>query len=240
MIRSLSISAFFILLISACGNNDSSEEYAMDEYQIIITTPMREQAQTAHSTEELNAAISRIEEWHENNNTKFSGLLNQGLSDGEIDAYFAPLGCFPPTELQELWRWRNGQSETADGAVMVWYHRLLPIEEAIQEYNFLLEEPLTGWNPNWIPVFYFQEEWYFVECQKKQVSASPLMYFFTEYGFSHPYTNITTYLLTAAEAMEAGAVYVDAEGYMESKINELVAIHRKYNPGLEFPYAVEE
>ena len=40
--------------------------------------------------------------------------------------------------------------------------RILSVDAAVAEYESLTANPLVSWPKDWIPVFEFEEEWYFI------------------------------------------------------------------------------
>lgn len=224
---------FVAALLAGCVQSPGSD--------FVVTNEMREQAIAAHNPQLLDASLLKIEQWHIEHGTQIPTLLNPGLTDEGIDARFKDIGCLPTNELRALWKWRNGHSDTGIGQWLVWYHQFLPLDDAIDEYRRLKSSPFSGWNRYWIPVFQFQGEWYFVECGDREVPASPLMHYFIESGMSHNYVSLTTYLATASQWFEEGAVYAEGvEANMADSIAHVARIHARLNPGLPFPYYVPE
>ena len=101
-----------------------------------------------------------------------------------------------------MWRWRDGESTD----YFVWYHGFLSVQDSIDEYRLLTSEPIFRWATNWIPVFKFQDEWYFVECGNEPVAAAPVVLYFTEDEPGYAYVNLTRYMKTMAMAMERRAL----------------------------------
>lgn len=206
-----------------------------------ITDQMRAAALESADISAMRGDLDYIAAWHVDRRTGVAGALKPGLDDAALDAMEAELGCKLPRELRALWRWRDGYPETATADSFVWYHRLMPADEAMQQYRILRSQHMFGWDRSWFPVMFFQGEWYFVECAPATVEASPLMYYFAETGPQEAYRSLTSYFATAREAMENGGVSVvgpDAE--MDADIKVLAAAHAKHNPGIAFPYHVPE
>jgi len=206
-----------------------------------VTEAMRNSAVAAYDRQALRSALDAIVSWHRKNGTAIPASLRPGLTDPEIDALLEKIGCKPPRELRELWKWRDGHKDTATAEWLVWYHQLLPVEEVVREYRFLRSRPDLAWGKNWLPVLSFEKEWYFVECDAAERTASPLMFYFTETGPAPAYVNLTTFFTTAAQSMAEGAVYVTGQPpLMECDIRRVSEIHRAHNPGLPFPYYVSK
>ena len=182
----------------------------------------------------LRDAAEKIESWHAQAETGI--LLNAALSDQEYLRLINEFPCSLSQEVQALWKWKNGESTD----YFVWYHGFLTLQEAIEQYRYLLSEPIFGWQKNWIPIFQFQDEWYFVECNDNPAAGAPLILYFTESGPSYAYTNLTTYLRTMAAAMDRGVLtWTDSWWSISDNEEDLAAIHDEYNDLASFPYAVE-
>lgn len=206
-------------------------------------TAMRTSAIVRSDTEAMLDALSRIEGWHRLHQAgrivaSAPPRLRAGASVAQLDALEAELGCHLPEEARALWRWRDGQDGIGDGSPLVWYHDVLPLARALEEYRELRAVPWSGWDASWFPVLYFQEEWYFVECTAERAEASPVGHYFVEDAPGLAYANLTTYFATAAEALAAGAAA--APEAADTDVAALAAIHARHNPGIPFPYAVPE
>lgn len=191
-------------------------------------------AEDAYNPGTLAQSLRDIETWHIKHKTGLADSLRDGISMSSIEAAFPEEECNPNDELKMMWSWRNGEQSSAP---FIWYHDFLSMEEAKSEYKWLLLNPLITWDPNYIPAFTFEGEWYAVYCGAESKSAGPIVHFFLEDGPRVTYTNITTFLSTMAEALNSGAVSWQ-NGAMIEDINKMHRIHQKYNNGLQFPYYV--
>lgn len=205
----------------------------------VVTAAMRERAAAGPGVGAMLTSLERILAWHTEHGTAIPELLEPGLDDATIDARFREIGCEAPADLRALWRWRNGHGDNGEAQWLAWYHQFLSLDEALDERRKLRLLPFYGWGRHWIPVLQFQTEWYFVVCGPTPRAASPLLVFFPEDGFAHPYTSLASYFETMARAMDSGAVYAEGNPLvMGVRIRELAAIHAANNPGLAFPYYV--
>lgn len=224
---------FLLAFFAACGRNDDDPGMAGfgDVRFFPPTTEDRRRAAELADNARLLAAADRIREWHDENGTGLS--LNDAMSGSSALVATLEFGCDLPEELLALWRWRNGESSD----VFTWYHRFLSLEDALAEYHALIRSPVYAWQPNWIPVFEFQEEWYFVECARTAVAGAPVSLYFSETGPLYAYVNLTTFLDTMATAMARGAVRWENGAWQQDE-GMLKNIHDELNASGTFPYAV--
>jgi len=191
-------------------------------------------ADSAYNARELQRSLHAIEAWHRKNNTGLADSLRDGLPVSSIERAFSNDDCQPNEELKALWSWRNGEDSYIP---FIWYHDFLSVEDAQSEYNWLRFNPLISWDPNYIPLFSFEGEWYAVYCGPDSEKAGPIIHFFLEDEPKISYTNLTTFLVTMAEALDSGAVSWINGGMVED-IGGIYRIHQKYNANTNFPYYV--
>ena len=228
------------LLAGACGPGGGDAGSPAGHVEPFApTTAMRAAAVATTDVEAMLDALSRIEGWHARERTGLTSALRGGVPVAELDAAEARLGCRLPDDLRALWRWRDGHTDADGGAAFAWYHQLLPLHEALAQHDALRATPRSGWHASWLPVLYFEGEWYFVECGTRPTAASPLMYYFAESGPAPAYASLGTYVATMAEAMATGAVTHAGDG-LDADEAALAAIHARRNPGLPFPYHVAD
>lgn len=196
-----------------------------------ITEAQRARAREAASLDALAEALHAIETWHRENSTGI--VLHDGADAAALDAAEARLGCRLPQELRTLWGWKNGEQTDR----FIWYHRFLPLEAALAEWETLTSEAWGGWHPHWIPVFEFEGEWYGVECGATGLLASPVVHYFIEDEPNVSHTNLTAYMQTMAAAMKEGAL-TWGDAWWEDDPRHLARIHAALNSGLGFPYYV--
>lgn len=208
-----------------------------------LASPFREEHQ-AKAVETFNASnmitsLEQILQWHQTNQTGLPAAINPGKDRATIYEEFAALPCQPTEELLQLWSWHNGTRDVA--TPFIWYHNFLSVEKAIAEYKSLTRNPLIGWHENWIPVFEFEGEWYFVECYEEPRQASPVgHYFLEETEPYYVYLNLSTMLATSVAWFDQNAVIWDNEeqGMIED-LQKVFEIHQALNEGAQFPYYVE-
>nr|WP_251068257.1 SMI1/KNR4 family protein [Marinobacter sp. C7] len=224
MIRLLGIILFGLLLM-ACNPADNS-------YSLIGEVDLKN-ASDAADIAELRAALETIEGHHQGNETGIQ--LNQGAKPEDIAQLERELQCKIPQELLEIWKWHNGESTSN----FIWYHRFLSVEEALAEYRELTTQEWSLWEPDWVPVFEFEGEWYGVKCDEDRKIASPVVFHFIEDEPHIAYLNLTRYMKTMAIALEQGALSWGGIAWEEDPYR-LDDIFSELNPGLAFPYFVPE
>ena len=223
MIRAISIGAIFLqaLLVGCSGEFPAS-------------SARHRAAANAYDPVQLKRSLARIEAWHSKQGTGLDKSLRKGIPASTIEAALEGKGCFATDELKILWSWRNGEDSPAP---FVWYHDFLSMEEALSQYGWLRHIPFLRWDPNYIPVFSFEGEWYAAYCGAKGGASGPIAHFFLEDDARITHINLTVFLSSMAEALESGAV-TWKNGAMVDEIRQVYRIHQKHNTGYEFPYAV--
>ena len=206
------------------------------EGEFPTNSTQHQKAEKAYDSERLKRSLADIEAWHNEFKTSLTNSLREGISVMSIETAFSDQECKPNDELKVLWSWRNGENSPLP---FVWYHDFLSMEEAQAEYKGLLLNPLIRWDPNFIPVFTFEGEWYAHYCGPGSDIAGPVVHFFLEDEPQVTHTNMTTFLSSMAEALQSGAVSWKNEAMVDD-IGKIYRIHQKHNPGLTFPYYVPE
>jgi cell wall assembly regulator SMI1 len=218
-----------LVSLSACGAQLTSP--FRGEHQI--------KAEETFNDADMIASLEQILLWHQTNQTELAPALNPGKARSAILEEFADLPCQPTEELIQLWAWHNGTRAVA--TPFIWYHDFLSVEQAISEYKWLTKYPLVGWQENWIPIFDFEGEWYFVECSEEIRQASPVGFYFLEDTETvYAYTNLTRMLETSVVWFNQNAVTWDNEQQgMTDNLQKMFEIHQELNAGAHFPYHVE-
>jgi cell wall assembly regulator SMI1 len=57
----------------------------------------------------MDKLIQRANAWLKANRPEYYATLRPGVDDAALEAYQARFGLVFPTELRQLYRWRNGQ-----------------------------------------------------------------------------------------------------------------------------------
>ena len=208
-----------------------------------VTSPFedehRAKAAENFNASEMIASLDEVRRWHRTNQTELVSALNPGKERADILEEFSDSSCQPTEELVQLWGWHNGTKDVA--TPFIWYHNSLSMEKAKSEYQRLTKNPLIGWHKNWMPVFEFEGEWYFVECYKDRRQASPVGYYFLEDPEAYyVYLNLSKMLETSVVWFNQNAVTWDKEQQgMKEDLKKVFEIHQTINEGADFPYYVE-
>ena len=79
-----------------------------------------------------------------------------------------------------------------------------------------------------------------VRCAGRAEASSPVWNVFHNPERPVNYLSVTTYMQTAAEWFDSGAVRSSPSGALEGPdIRQLAAIHQRFNPGALFPYSLK-
>tara|TARA_Y100000033_G_C2751569_1_gene114132 strand:+ start:717 stop:1298 length:582 start_codon:yes stop_codon:yes gene_type:complete len=185
-------------------------------------------------TDFLNVILSFLQKWH----LPVCKLLNNGLSEGEIDAAFNQVGIEPTKELVELYTWRNGSpveegTPLDDVQVIPGYH-FLSLKDAISCYLAMKDD--SRWNPSWFPVFANGGgDFYAVDLSQSDGDSAPVVGFILgEIEQEIEYQSLTTMLLTFSECFEKGVVFKTKDGYLEMDDDQQAKIATRNNPEVEF------
>jgi hypothetical protein len=200
----------------------------------VATDRQFELAAERADTAALLAGLEQIKAWHQSHATGLAEKLRPGLSEETIASAFADLDCHPTDELRILWSWRDGAMDTTP---FIWYHDFLSLEDAISARWLLRLAALAKWNRRLVPVFAFDGEWYATYCGTSGTVAAPIVHLTFEDEPHVTYVNLTSFVVTMAQAMSEKAVRWEDGGMFED-IHALERIHRLQNPGYAFPYYV--
>ncbi|MEC4811699.1 MAG: HEAT repeat domain-containing protein, partial [Scytonema sp. PMC 1069.18] len=202
-------------------------------------------------TSELTNALNQILKWIKKNKPWYVKYLQPGLSRGEIENLVRDLQIQLPSEVYELYQWRNGASEGDLGQETAWLFQnwtFKPLQEVVAQYKkSLSNQPNRDLSRN-------QCNSYFSNFERLEIFYNPwqsqtglilintildfcpvILEYFDEGDLSilQKYTSITTMMQTMAECYETGAYYIDPkvyEGYFIScHPQKEHLIWRKYN-----------
>ena len=209
----------------------------------------------------LIESLERILAWLSINQPSSVSALQSGLTYSQIQEKTKDLPFKLPTEVIELYQWRNGtQDSELDTARFFPAFTFDSLERALINYNELIDfavksgqilifnpttnmswedniDPNDRYDPKWFPLFNFQNEDYYlaIGSEKEEVS-SVIMDFSIQDPTTYPkYESLTKMMLTIAECYEAGVYYSDEFGLGNSEEIE-ESIHLKYNPTIEYLY----
>ena len=195
---------------------------------------------------ELTDALNRILRWMEQHKPWLIEYLQPGLSISEIENLVKDLPIKLPSEVYELYQWRNGVTKgdlcTETARIFEnWAFR--PLQEALAAsrglyYRSNADESWGFLNP--FSIFYFPgyPEEGIINIKTNQ-ELYPVIFLDFEGGLGgviKKYANLTSMMLTIAECYETGAYYHDSEAYERSYISShpdnVRKIWQKYNSRL--------
>ena len=165
MVRTWLITASAIVALAGC-----TRDLATSETQLRI-------ARQSFNATSLTSSLEAIAQWHEAHETGLADQLAPALPENEISERLADIDCNPTAEMLALWSWHNGGSGNTP---MVWYHDFLSVDEAIMQYRLLTLNPMAPWDPRYLPLFYFEGEWYAAYCGEEGLQASRVLPYFQE------------------------------------------------------------
>ncbi|MCC3415948.1 MULTISPECIES: SMI1/KNR4 family protein [unclassified Microcoleus] len=211
--------------------------------------------------EELTNALERILKWMQKHDPQIATIWQAELSLSEIEEKVRLLPFRLPQEVYELYQWRNGFIQRAQGWSQGWgghdsynldfliknyFDSINYSEECVAFANNSSSESLR--NPQWFSLFgHDKQDYFIIGEQKKQVS--PVFCFdYGDWDDFRPklkYSSLTSMMPTIAECYETGAYYhykVEGREITSFGMNYPVAesIRKKYNPDCEYDAPVEE
>ena len=95
--------------------------------------------------------------------------------------------------------------------------------------RYAIAEPVFGWHKQWLPVFEFNGEYWFTICDIEERLTSPIYHTFLEGGIFLAYDNLTTLLLSTAEAFECGVYYIQDQR-IQQHYTLAASLIDKHNP----------
>lgn len=174
--------------------------------------------------------------------------LQPGLSQEEIASRLVDFPYTLPTEVIELYQWRNGQGGIYPDE-LVPYERFLSLEDALKEYKKQIElavefsEEDLPWqelfDPHWLPVFKDDANYYVVSTSLERQDCSAIFYK-SEYDSvddvckSEMFPDLTSMMLAVMECWETGAYYISknirGEDYLSTALSRQAEIWLKHQP----------
>ncbi len=168
-------------------------------------------------------------------NSELKPSLRDGISTDEIVSKLKSFPFHIPVEVEELYEWHNG---TAPEIGFFKGYSFLPLEDAliIREQWMRCNGDYIVYEPELLPLFEFEGEYYCVECNIEKQNKAPIWRVY--HDSSKVYDSLTAMLLALVECYETGAYrptlkFYDSEhSYIETIIDERKAgeIKLKHNP----------
>ncbi|MHC0064574.1 hypothetical protein ACWATR_17005 [Nostoc sp. UIC 10890] len=178
----------------------------------------------------LTDALDIILNWLQQNKPSYASSLQPGLAYEEIEEKVKNLPFRLPTEVYELYQWRNGMID--DDSEFFSYYRFLPLEEALQVEKVVSENFGLSLPFGWFPIFDFEKEGFAVIGAEKNTESSPVLN--TYLSDDIRYTNLTNMIQCIAECYETNAYYIDESGRLEQDKKLAKIILQKYEPELNY------
>lgn len=185
----------------------------------------------------LTEALNRILSWIERYQPSDETCLEPGLSDAEIEKLVKRLPFQLPSEIYELYRWRNGtiqKDEVIKTAFIFENWTFFTLQEAVKQY-YSRRENDAGFNI--FTLFYNRDA-----CKTGYVLIDPRVEKSSvifencrevDLSFLQIYTSLTTMMLTIAECYETGAYSLNkipyGGFYIDWTWKKVYPIWRKYN-----------
>ncbi len=183
----------------------------------------------------LNNALERIMSWLKDYQPEFADSFLPGLKSEEISQAEAELGFNFPSEIYELYQWRNGTEQDAK-AICFPTFEFLPLHEAVESTRGINEyiDEFTEFENPWYgsPLFVFIENnchYCGVPIINLPKEKIPVVLLEEAEMPALFYTSITDMMQTLAECYETGAYYLDKEEFVEANESKVADIFRNYN-----------
>lgn len=186
----------------------------------------------------LTEALERIMSWLERYDPDFVESFSSGLSRTEIDDTLHEFELIIPEELYELYKWRNGRTQTPYKIIepSLSIYTLLPLHDAIRfarRINTLDKSFFYSGDDFLLPFLgYEQPELCLLELSNSAVKQSSVLILFEGAKAQLLAPNITQLFSFFAEAYEEGAYYLtvdeDGDKYVTEDEEKVEAIMIKY------------
>lgn len=188
------------------------------------------------STRDLVAGLEALEAWHAENATALAQRLAPGLREADLAAIRARLGAPLPAELVTLYEWHDGTRGGCDdfaGPAFLAYHCLLPLQQALEIRE--RDRRLLGLSQSWLPVLYFQEEYFYVLLEDPAPAALPVFHRVVGSEDVVAFANLRAMVETFLEAARSGVWHPDDDARVDWSAVE--TIRARLNPGTSPPWA---
>jgi len=203
---------------------------------------LRQFAVRTYDEGRLQRVLDDLDEWLVHNNRPVASALAPGASKRAMDGAEAASGYPLPEEVRQVLGWHDGNLSRALDTPLLWYHALLSIDASMELRRTMSMIPGAGFRRNWWPLFVFQDEIYFVACTKERHKALPVRFYMGEVPETPAaFTSVSSLFETLLTGFTSGAVHSpDDEGITQWRLPVVRQIHQRFNPGVAFPYFVDE
>lgn len=189
----------------------------------------------------LVSLMNYIVEWHVAKQHIVGRTLLPGLPKDDIEAVLAEESLHPLPELTALYHWRNGSADEDQLEYpFMLYHRFLPLEQALEARDQLLEEYRFEACRFWLPVLTFEGEYFCVDCSSDSKAGRVRFLLcespeFRDYAFS----SLTHLAQVSLEGYRSCCRKSSDGGFaLDLDIPALATVHARIDPGGTFPWAV--
>lgn len=161
--------------------------------------------------------------------------FNPGLTDEELLTCQLFKEVPPPSELHDLYRWRNGSSKPDVPMGQLWIipgHYLLSADESDSYNRCLAGQP--DWTATWFPIMSSgSADVHLIDKARITRGTVPVFYNDPEFspGMWQIYDSLEAMLTSILECYQEGAYFVNYEGFLDSDARREAAICKRLNPG---------
>lgn len=174
----------------------------------------------------VKSALLRIEKWLTANKPEYLEELSLGLSYAAIDAATEKFSCVLPSDVRELYNWRNGSKGYA--RVFPYFEFFFPLEKVLKGTEGIAEA-WDDWNPARVLIFDQNADvQYSVDPETNYVWFTDVECDVCEIHWNC----LNDFISATAEAYEVGAYYVvenNSFWKIESNRSKIAEIWQKYS-----------
>lgn len=166
----------------------------------------------------LISALERLSNWLEINAPAFAQSLQPGLTREQIESQLQALPFHPPEEVYQFFQWRNGSwiEVTVEGnsyqtsIELLPIHRLLSLEEAIDEYTTFCEiySDRAGDN-HYLPLLADSANYYLAKGDDRSTTAAIFYSNIYSDELRLEFDSLADFIQAIAECFETGAYYFE-------------------------------
>ncbi|MBD2090820.1 SMI1/KNR4 family protein [Microcoleus sp. FACHB-1515] len=171
-----------------------------------------------NSQSSLIFALGRLLNWLEINAPAIAQSLQPGLTREQIETQLQALPFRPPEEVYQFYQWRNGSSieVTVEGKShqtsieLLPIHRLLSLEEAIDEYTTFCEIYSDRADSNhYLPLLADSANYYLAKGDNRSTTATIFSSNVYSDEFCFEFDSLADFIQAIAECFETGAYYLE-------------------------------
>lgn len=160
-------------------------------------------------------------------------MLNPGVTPDAVRPLLTSRGLHPPSELLDLWEWRDGTGGPPDATLgdlwLVPGFYLLSVGDSTKNFDAFLPSP--RWQPGWLPILADGGgDFMAVDCSDGNHHGA--VYHFRIDQPEHPleYQTVGRMLATYSAAFEHGVFHVDHDGLFNWDYGAFAKLAADLNP----------